>query len=55
MKRSIALILVLTLLLCGCGGPEMGERSDALRQPYEAMTGCTVTTVNIHVGGVTMA
>ena len=35
-------MMTLCLLLCGCGGPEMGERSDALRQPSEALTGCTM-------------
>ena len=35
---------------------EVAENAQkAVKSAMEAMTGCTVTTVNIHVGGVTMA
>ena len=36
-------MMTLCLLLCGCGGgSETGEPEEALRQPYQTMTGCTM-------------
>ena len=35
-------MMTLCLLLCGCGGSETGEPGEALRQPYQTMTGCTM-------------
>ena len=36
--------------------PEVAENAQkAVSSSVEAMTGCTVDTVNIHVGGITMA
>lgn len=38
----------------GCAIPEVAENAQkAVIAAVEAMTGCTVTSVNIHVGGVT--
>ena len=43
MKRSIALILVLTLLLCGCGG-QKAEATPAQTTPVAAETTAEPTT-----------
>ncbi len=53
--ETLALDLYLTVAY-GHAIPEVAENAQkAVKSSIEAMTGCTVTTVNIHVGGVTMA
>ncbi|MDD5930976.1 MAG: Asp23/Gls24 family envelope stress response protein [Oscillospiraceae bacterium] len=53
--ETLALDLYLTVAY-GQAIPEVAENAQkAVKSSIEAMTGCTVTTVNIHVGGVTMA
>ena len=53
--ETLALDLYLTVEF-GHPIPEVAENAQkAVKSSIEAMTGCTVTTVNIHVGGVTMA
>lgn len=52
-----ALVLDLYLTVAyGFAIPEVAENAQkAVKSSIEAMTGCTVESVNIHVGGVTMA
>ena len=53
--ETLALDLYLTVAY-GQAIPEVAENAQkAVKSSIEAMTGCTVTMVNIHVGGVTMA
>ena len=53
--ETLALDLYLTVAY-GQAIPEVAENAQkAVKSSIEAMTGCTVTTVNIHVGGVAMA
>ena len=53
--ETLALDLYLTVAY-GQAIPEVAENAQkAVKSSIEAMTGCTVTTVNIHVGGVIMA
>lgn len=52
-----ALVLNLYLMVqYGYAIPEVAENAQkAVASAVEAMTGCSVTAVNIHVGGVTLA
>ena len=54
---SDALVLNLYLMVqYGHAIPEVAENAQkAVVSAVEAMTGCSVTAVNIHVGGVTLA
>ena len=54
---SDALVLNLYLMVqYGHAIPEVAENAQkAVASAVEAMTGCSVTAVNIHVGGVTLA
>lgn len=52
---ALALDLYLTVQY-GCAIPDVAENAQkAVSAAVEAMTGCTVGAVNIHVGGVTIA
>jgi hypothetical protein len=54
-ETGLALDLYLTVAY-GHAIPEVAENAQkAVASAVSAMTGCTVETVNIHVGGVTLA
>lgn len=55
MENGLILDLYLTVAY-GHAIPEVAENAQkAVASAVSAMTGCTVETVNIHVGGVTLA